>query len=155
MLSKIKTKIPKPLIQDLPEFLTTRGARTPTISALFPIFIRENGLKGAPMQIEVKHICTREGRLPSGGEKEFIHRSCTQHPNGRFGRGGGRMRRHDQTHTAFRGKEVQVWAIEEGTTGSTLGMRRVLIWRLAQSGNYCGQIEQPVVLATDDEPDSR
>jgi len=45
MLSQIQTKVPEPLIQDLPEFLATRGVGTPTIGVLFLIFVREDGLK--------------------------------------------------------------------------------------------------------------
>ena len=45
MLSQIQTKVPEPLIQDLPELLTTRRVRTPPIGVLFPIFISKNRLK--------------------------------------------------------------------------------------------------------------
>jgi hypothetical protein len=40
MLPKIQTKVPEPLVQDLPAFLTTRGVGTPTIGVLFLIFVR-------------------------------------------------------------------------------------------------------------------
>jgi hypothetical protein len=45
MLPKIETKIPEPLADDLPKFLATCSARTPTIRVLFLIFIRKDRLK--------------------------------------------------------------------------------------------------------------
>jgi hypothetical protein len=45
VLAQIQTKVPKPLIQDLPELLSTSGARTPTISVLFLIFIGKDRFK--------------------------------------------------------------------------------------------------------------
>jgi hypothetical protein len=45
MLPKVQTKVPEPLVQDLPAFLTTRGVGTPTIGVLFLIFVGEDGLK--------------------------------------------------------------------------------------------------------------
>src|SRR6266516_3941786 len=70
--------VPEPLIQDLPELLTTRCVRTPTIRILFRIFIRENGLKGAPSQIQIKPIHTGERRRWRCGEERVMHRRPAQ-----------------------------------------------------------------------------
>ena len=103
------------------------------------------------MQIEIKHISTGEGRLRRSREKQFIHRLRTQDPNRRFAGGCGRVSRNDQAHTGSRGPECYVGAIEEGTTRSTLGMGRVVIWWLLEAGGNRRQIEQSILFATDDD----
>jgi hypothetical protein len=45
MLPQIQTQVPEPLVHNLPKFLPTGGVGTPTIRALFLIFVSENGLK--------------------------------------------------------------------------------------------------------------
>jgi hypothetical protein len=45
MLSQFETKIPHPLTENLPEFLTTRRMRDPTIQVLFLIFISQDGFE--------------------------------------------------------------------------------------------------------------
>ena|SRR6266567_8154840 len=45
MLPQIQTKVPEPLVHDLPEFLAPCRVRTPTICDLFLIFISQSGLK--------------------------------------------------------------------------------------------------------------
>jgi len=126
---KIKTKVPDPLIQDLPELLATSRPRTPPIRILFHIFIGEDRLKGAAMQIQIKHISTGEGRARCGGEKEFIDRLCSQDSDGWFVGGGGWVRRNNQANPRSRGTQCDVRTIEEGPACSTLRMSRVVIWR--------------------------
>ena len=99
MLSELQTQIPEPLIHNVPELLTTGGARTPTICVLFSILVREDGLKCAPMQVESKDISTGEGSLRCGREKQFIHCPSTQNPNGWFVGRCGRVGRNDQPNT--------------------------------------------------------
>src|SRR5690242_13246048 len=84
-----------PLIQDLPELLTTSGARTPTICILFSILVREHYLKCPPMPVEIKDISTGEGHLRRGCEKQFIHGLSPQNPNGWFAGGWSWMSSND------------------------------------------------------------
>src|SRR5437016_3972944 len=87
VLPQMQTKVPEPLIHDLPELLTTRRVRTPTIRLLFAIFIGENGLKRAPMQIQAKHIRTGESRLWCRSEKQLVHRPISQDADRSLGGG--------------------------------------------------------------------
>jgi hypothetical protein len=152
VLPKIQTDIPDPLIENLPTFLTTRGTRAPAIRVLLYVLIPKSGLKGTAMQIQIQHISSSEGGLWCGGEKEFIDRSRTQNPNGRFGSGGGRMRCHDQAHTSLGRGERNIRAIKEGTTCSALRVGCVMIWWQAQTSSHGRQIKQTIVFASHDEP---
>src|SRR5712692_4436422 len=106
------------------------------------------------MQIQSKHISTGEGSLRRGREKQFIHRLRTQDPNGWFVGGCGRVKSLDQANTGSRGPACHVGTIEEGTTRSTLGVGRVLIWWLLEAGGNRRQIEQTILFATDDDSHS-
>jgi hypothetical protein len=151
-LSELQTKIPDPLAEDLPEFLPTSAARTPTIWVLFAIFIREHRLEGSPMQIQVKHVRTGEGLCRHGGDKQFIDGLSPQHANGRFAGGGGWMSGNDQAHMRSCRHQGNIRTIEEGAAGSTLGMGGLLIGRLAQTSLNGRQIEQAIVFTAHDDP---
>jgi len=66
LLSQFQTEIPYPLAHNLPPFLAAWGMRAPTVRVLLLVLIGEDGLKGAAMQIQVKHIL--------GGERLGRHR---------------------------------------------------------------------------------
>jgi hypothetical protein len=121
---------------------------TPTIRILFAIFIRENGLEGAPMEIEVQHIATSEGRLRCGGQKQFIHHPITQNPDRRFGGRSRRVGSHNETNTGPFRLESHIRTIEKGTACSTLRMKGLLIWWLLETGLNGRPIKQGVVFVS-------
>jgi len=45
VLAQFQAEIPQPLADDLPKFLPTRGAGTPTIGLLLYVFIGQHGFK--------------------------------------------------------------------------------------------------------------
>jgi hypothetical protein len=61
VLAQGEAQIPEPLRQDLKELLPTGRVRDPAVGVLLDVFIREDGLKGATMQIEIEHIFGAEG----------------------------------------------------------------------------------------------
>src|SRR5438128_9569781 len=104
------------------------------------------------MQIQIKHISTGEGILRRGAEKQFIHGLPSQDSNGRFGGGGGWVRRNNQAHTRSRWVQCDVGAIEEGTACSTLRMGRVVIWRQLETGGNRRQMKRAIRSATQHDP---
>jgi hypothetical protein len=63
LLPQFQAQMPHPLRDDLPEFLPAEHVRTPAIGILLLILICKNGLEGATMQVQVKHISTAKGVL--------------------------------------------------------------------------------------------
>jgi len=61
MLAEFYPQVPEPLSQDLEAFLSPGRMRDPTVSILFAIFIRQDGLKGTAMQIQIQDIFGAEG----------------------------------------------------------------------------------------------
>ena len=60
VLTKFQAQVPEPLGQDLEAFLSPGRVRDPAVGVLFVIFIREDGLKGPTMQIQIQNICGAE-----------------------------------------------------------------------------------------------
>src|SRR6266487_1018805 len=104
------------------------------------------------MQRQIKDICAGEGCLWGSREKQLIHRSCTEHPNGRFGSRGSGVRCYDQADRRTRGSECDVRTIEESTADATFGMCALVIWRQVEAGSNGRQIEQAILFATYDDP---
>src|SRR6266568_1934775 len=83
LLSQLQSEIPDPLRENLPEFLSPRCVRTPTIGLLLKILICEHGLKGPAMQIQIQDICRSEGSRRDGGEELLIDDPVAPRADGR------------------------------------------------------------------------
>jgi len=62
MLAEFQPEIPEPLRQDLKAFLSPGRVRDPTIGVLLLVFIGEDRLKRATMQVQIEHIFGTERR---------------------------------------------------------------------------------------------
>jgi len=91
--------------------------RHPAIGILFLIFIGEHRLKGPSMQVEIKHVGGTEGVWWDGGKELLRDRAVVQRPDGRWG-GTDRMSGQEQAHPRPGGREWNIQAIGERTTGS-------------------------------------
>jgi hypothetical protein len=122
--------------------------RTPPICVLFSIFISQNALKRASMQIQIKHICTSESRLSSSDQKQFIDGSFSQDPNGWFGGRGGGMRGDDHTYRGDSSIDDHGRTIEEATLGPAFWMSGLSIRWLFEASGHHRQIQQAILLAS-------
>src|SRR5947209_7262033 len=121
VLAELQAQIPEPLREDLPELLPTGRMRNPAVRVLFSIFIGEDRLKGASMQVQIKHVGGTEGVWWDGSKELLIDRTVVQRPDGRWG-GTDRMSGQEHAHPRPGGREGNIQAIIERTTGSRLRM---------------------------------
>jgi hypothetical protein len=77
LMAQFQPKVPHPLGDDLPAFLTTGGMTTPAVGILFLILISQGILESASMQIERHHIDSRDSLLGELGQEEFVDDSLT------------------------------------------------------------------------------
>jgi hypothetical protein len=83
-MSQLQAQVPHPLRHQLPALLTPDRVRAPAVGVDFLILIRERGLKGAAMQIQLDDIGSGEGLLRQVGEEEFVNDACTCDTNRTF-----------------------------------------------------------------------
>jgi len=53
MMTQFEANVAHPLREDLPELLSRRGIRNPAVKVLLSIFIGEDGLESATMQVQI------------------------------------------------------------------------------------------------------
>src|SRR6266567_2822636 len=116
-----------PLAEDLPEFLSASGMRTPAVRVLLAVFIRQHRFKGPSMQIQVQHIFRRESEGRKSGDKQLVDHPLALHPNG-WGRGGCRMGCDNQAQTRPAWGQGNFKAIVQGARRSALRMSTLLVW---------------------------
>jgi hypothetical protein len=144
-LTEFQTKVPEPLSQDLKAFLSPGSARDPTIGILLLIFIREDGFKGAAMQIQIEHVFGTECRSRQGRDEQFV-----DHPRPplthRGSVSGGGTGSHQQADSWSRRRKRNVRTIKEyaGHLAFRMGAGRGR--RPGQDGLHRRKIKQRVVL---------
>ena len=116
MLPELQANIPDPLAEYLPELLPTGRTRNPAIRVLLLIFICKYGLKGASMQVEIKHISGSEGIWRDRREELLIEHSVAHRADGRWG-GTGWMSGQEHADRGSCRRERNIRAIEECTAG--------------------------------------
>src|SRR6266699_792226 len=136
-----------PLRKDLPGFLTKWCVRTPPITVLLPILIREHGFKAAAMEVELDHISGAEAEGGQGGEKELVDHSLAGHAN-RTGSGPGWMRGDDHARAMSLRGHRQFSTLKQVPADPTFRMHELLIGRQGETGFDLCQIKEPVIFAT-------
>ena len=114
LLSQFEAKVPGPLAQDLPECLSIGAMGTPAVRSLLQIFVGEDRLKRASVQVEVEHIRAGKRKPGKGAHKQLVDHAIPLDADG-WGRGGGGMASHHQTHIGSARRQGDCWAIVKRT----------------------------------------
>jgi len=93
LLPQFEAKVPDPLTQDLPECLSIGAMGTPAVRILLQIFVGEDRLKRASVQVEVEHIRAGKRKPGKGAHKQLVDHAIPLDADG-WGRRGGGMASH-------------------------------------------------------------
>src|SRR5260221_441610 len=131
LLPKLQAEIPDPLTENLPELLSPRRPRHPSVWILLSIFISQNGFKRSAMQIEIEHISGGERRERQSSEELLIDGSLFYLAD-RWTRGTGWVCGQQHAYYRSRWRKLDLCTIIEGATGPRFGVERILIGRTMQ-----------------------
>lgn len=128
LLTEFPTKVPHPLRQDLPELLTVRRVRAPSVAALLPILISKYGLEAPSMQVEPHDISSGEAEGGQGCEEQLIDDLIAGDPN-RTSRASGRMGCDNHPTPLSLCGHRQFPTVKQIPAGATFGMCELLVRR--------------------------
>jgi hypothetical protein len=105
------------------------------------------------MQVQIKHVGGSESVWGDGGKELLINHAVVHRPDGRWG-GSSHTRSQEHAHPRPCGREGNIQAIVERTTGSRLSMPRLLIGWLLQTRTHGRQVQEVIVPPAHNHPGS-
>jgi len=86
-LAQLKTSVPNPLAQDLPELLALCSAGAPAINILRVVLVTEHLLKAAPLVVQGQHLGRSHAGCGVRDQEEFVDMVPDQLAHGNLLRG--------------------------------------------------------------------
>jgi hypothetical protein len=152
-MAQLQAQVPHPVADDVPGLLPARGVTTPAVGVLLQVFIGQGIFKRAAMQIQGHDITCGERVLRQIGQEQFIDDARAGHADPTLRFCGWMCGDHDSAGF-LRRAESQVRTVVEGTADPAFWMLEVLIWRKFQASLDLGPLQDLIVFAPHDIPQS-
>jgi len=128
--------------------------RIPAVRVLFIVFVYQDGLKRAAMQVEIQHIrgCKRGKR--KSADKEFVDGPVPLDANGRS-RFRSRVGGDDQAHGGSSSGQRDGWTIIKRTRHAAFRVGAHVVWSAHQATFHRFQVQQMIGTASRDHRQTR